>query len=83
MHIKKILILAFSLCFFYQPLIADTESQISLKILYEKCADKTFKNQYGNQYIDYLKKPVKIKLSNSIPYEWFYEDCEAENSNYP
>ena len=53
MHIKKILILAFSLCFFYQPLIADTESQISLKILYEKCADKTFKNQYGNQYIDY------------------------------
>ena len=68
MHIKKILILAFSLCFFYQPLIADTESQISLKILYEKCADKTFKNQYGNQYIDYLKKPVKIMKGQYGPY---------------
>ena len=83
MHIKKILILAFSLCFFYQPLIADTESQISLKILYEKCADQTFKSEYGSKDIDYLNKPLKIKLTNSAPYEWFYEDCEAENLRYP
>ena len=83
MHIKKILILAFSLCFFYQPLIADTESQISLKILYEKCADQTFKSEYGSKDIDYLNKPLKIKLTNSTPYEWFYEDCEAENLRSP
>ena len=83
MHIKKILILIISLCFFYQPLIAETEPQIPLKIVYEKCADKTFKNQYGSKYIDYLKKPLKIKLTNSTPYEWFYEDCEAENLKYP
>ena len=83
MHIKKILILTFSLCFFYQPLIADTESQISLKILYEKCADQTFKSEYGSKDIDYLNKPLKIKLTNSTPYEWFYEDCEAENLRSP
>ena len=83
MHIKKILILAFSLCFFYQPLIADTESQISLKILYEKCADQTFKSEYGSKDIDYLNKPLKIKLTNSTPYEWFYEDCEAKNLKHP
>ena len=83
MHIKKILILTISLCFFYQPLNAETESQIPLKILYEKCADKTFKNHYGSKHIDYLKKPLKIKLTNSIQYDWFYEDCESENSKYP
>ena len=69
-----------SLCFGYQPLIAETETQITLKVMYEKCADQSFKNQYGSKYIDYLNKPLKVKLANSTPYEWFYEDCEAENS---
>tara|TARA_B110000977_G_scaffold124359_1_gene159331 strand:+ start:32 stop:412 length:381 start_codon:yes stop_codon:yes gene_type:complete len=41
------------------------------------------KNQYGSKYIDYLNKPLKVKLANSTPYEWFYEDCETENSQHP
>ena len=83
MHIKKILILAISLCFFYKPLFADTKSQLLLEISYEKCADQTFKSEYGSKDIDYLNKPLKIKLTNSTPYEWFYEDCEAENLRSP
>ena len=83
MDIKKILILAISLCFFYKPLFADTKSQLLLEISYEKCADQTFKNEYGIKYIDYLNKPLKMKLANSTPYEWFYEDCEAENLKHP
>ena len=39
MDIKKILILAISLCFFYKPLFAETKSQLPLEISYEKCAD--------------------------------------------
>ncbi|MDC1049258.1 hypothetical protein OAQ73_00500 [Candidatus Pelagibacter sp.] len=83
MRIRKIFILMLSLCFGYQPLIAETETQITLKVMYEKCADQSFKNQYGSKYIDYLNKPLKVKLANSTPYEWFYEDCEAENSRHP
>ena len=83
MDIKKILILAISLCFFYKPLFADTKSQLLLEISYEKCADQTFKSEYGSKYIDYLNKPLKIKLANSTPYEWFYEDCEAKNLKHP
>ena len=83
MDIKKILILAISLCFFYKPLFADTKSQLLLEISYEKCADQTFKSEYGSKYIDYLNKPLKIKLTNSTPYEWFYEDCEAKNLKHP
>ena len=83
MDIKKILILAISLCFFYKPLFAETKSQLSLEISYEKCADQTFKTEYGSKYIDYLNKPLKIKLTNSTPYEWFYEDCEAKNLKHP
>ena len=83
MDIKKILILAISLCFFYKPLFAETKSQLLLEISYEKCADQTFKSEYGSKYIDYLNKPLKMKLANSTPYEWFYEDCEEENLNHP
>ena len=83
MDIKKILILAISLCFFYKPLFADTKSQLLLEISYEKCADQTFKSEYGSKYIDYLNKPLKMKLTNSTPYEWFYEDCEAKNLKHP
>ena len=83
MDIKKILILAISLCFFYKPLFAETKSQLLLEISYEKCADQTFKNEYGSKYIDYLNKPLKMKLTNSTPYEWFYEDCEAKNLKHP
>ena len=83
MDIKKILILAISLCFFYKPLFAETKSQLPLEISYEKCADQTFKSEYGSKYIDYLNKPLKIKLTNSTPYEWFYEDCEAKNLKHP
>jgi hypothetical protein len=83
MDIKKILILAISLCFFYKPLFAETKSQLLLEISYEKCADQTFKSEYGSKYIDYLNKPLKIKLTNSTPYEWFYEDCEAKNLKHP
>ena len=83
MDIKKILILAISLCFFYKPLFAETKSQLPLEISYEKCADQTFKSEYGSKYIDYLNKPLKMKLTNSTPYEWFYEDCEAKNLKHP
>ena len=83
MDIKKILILAISLCFFYKPLFAETKSQLLLEISYEKCADQTFKSEYGSKYIDYLNKPLKMKLINSTPYEWFYEDCEAKNLKHP
>ena len=83
MDIKKILILTISLCFFYKPLFAETKSQLLLEISYEKCADQTFKSEYGSKYIDYLNKPLKIKLTNSTPYEWFYEDCEAKNLKHP
>jgi len=28
-------------------------------------------------------KPLKVKISNSTPYEWFFEDCEIEHKNNP
>ena len=83
MNIKKLFILILALCFYNQALIAETKSQLPLEISYEKCADQTFKSEYGSKYIDYLNKPLKMKLANSTPYEWFYEDCEAENLNHP
>jgi len=83
MDIKKLFILILALCFFNQTLFAETKSQLLLEISYEKCADQTFKSEYGRKHIDYLKKPLKVKLTNSTPYEWFYEDCEAENLNHP
>ena len=51
MRIKKIFILMLSLCFGYQPLIAETETQITLKVMYEKCAAATSRSK--NQYIKY------------------------------
>ena len=83
MNIKKLFILILALCFYNQSLIAETKSQLPLEIRYEKCADQTFKSEYGRKDINYLNKPLKIKLANSTPYEWFYEDCEAENLNHP
>jgi len=83
MDIKKLFILIVTLCFYNQSLIAETKSQLLLEISYEKCADQTFKSEYGRKDIDYLKKPLKVKLTNSTPYQWFYEDCEAENLKHP
>ena len=83
MDIKKLFILILALCFFNQTLFAETKSQLLLEVSYEKCADQTFKIEYASKYIDYLNKPLKIKLTNSTPYEWFYEDCEAKNLKHP
>ena len=83
MDIKKLFILIVTLCFYNQSLFAETKSQVPLEIRYEKCADQTFKSEYGRKHIDYLKKPLKVKLTNSTPYQWFYEDCESENLKYP
>ena len=41
------------------------------------------KNQFGQKYNDYLKKSLIVKISNSTPYEWFFEDCEFEHKKYP
>ena len=83
MDIKRLFIVLLTFCFYNQPLIAETKKETLLKVAYEKCADQTFKDQYGNKHINYLKKPLKIKLTNSTPYEWFYEDCEAEHLKHP
>ena len=80
-----------SLCFGYQPLIAETETQITLKVMYEKCADQSFKNQYGSKYIDnngdiyseFLSKPINIKMLQDVEYDWMVEGCEDEYQNYP
>ena len=64
MDIKKLFILILALCFYNQTLFAETKSQLPLKISYEKCADQTFKDEYGRKHIDYLKKPLKVKLTS-------------------
>ena len=80
--LKVILILSLSI-FFIQPSVANEIDQAKLKKMFESCADNSFKNQFGNKYNNYLIKPLKVKISNSTPYEWFFEDCEIEHKNNP
>ena len=80
--LKVILILSLSILFI-QPSVANEIDQAKLKKMFESCADISFKNQFGNKYNDYLTKPLAVKISNSTPYEWFFEDCEIEHKNNP
>ena len=80
--LKVILILSLSILFI-QPSVANEIDQAKLKKMFESCADNSFKNQFGNKYNDYLIKPLAVKISNSTPYEWFFEDCEIEHKNNP
>jgi len=80
--LKVILILSLSILFI-QPSVANEIDQAKLKKMFESCADISFKNQLGNKYNDYLTKPLAVKISNSTPYEWFFEDCEIEHKNNP
>ena len=80
--LKAILILSLSILFI-QPSVANEIDQAKLKKMFESCADISFKNQFGNKYNDYLIKPLAVKISNSTPYEWFFEDCEIEHKNNP
>ena len=80
--LKVILILSLSILFI-QPSVANEIDQAKLKKMFESCADISFKNQFGNKYNDYLIKPLAVKISNSTPYEWFFEDCEIEHKNNP
>ena len=80
--LKAIFILSLSI-FIIQSSIANEIDQAKLKKMFESCADISFKNQFGNKYNDYLTKPLAVKISNSTPYEWFFEDCEIEHKNNP
>ena len=80
--LKAIFILSLSILFI-QPSVANEIDQAKLKKMFESCADISFKNQFGNKYNDYLIKPLAVKISNSTPYEWFFEDCEIEHKNNP
>ena len=68
---------------FTQPSLAEEIDQAKFDKMLESCADNTFKNQFEKKYYDYLSKPLKVKISNSTPYEWFFEDCEKEHKNNP
>ena len=80
--LKVIFILSLSILFI-KPSVANEIDQAKLKKMFESCADNSFKNQFGNKYNDYLTKPLVVKISNSTPYEWFFEDCEIEHKNNP
>ena len=80
--LKVILILSLSILFI-QPSVANEIDQAKLKKMFESCADNSFKNFYEKKYHEYLKKSLIVKISNSTPYEWFFEDCEIEHKNYP
>ena len=78
------IIIVFSLTIlFAQPSVANEIEQAKLEKMIESCADNSFKNQFGNKYNDYLKKSLIVKISNSTPYEWFFEDCEIEHKDNP
>ena len=80
--LKVIFILSLSI-FFIQTSIANEIDQVKLRKMYESCADNSFKNYYGSKYNDYLKKSLILKITNSTPYEMFFEDCEFEQNKYP
>ena len=80
--LKSIFIFSLSILFI-QPSVAGEVEQAKLEKMFESCADNSFKNQFGQKYNDYLKKSLIVKISNSTPYEWFFEDCEIEHKNNP
>ena len=80
--LKAIFILSLSILFI-QPSVANEIDQVQLRKMYESCADNSFKNYYGSKYNDYLSKPLILKITNSTPYEMFFENCEFEQNKYP
>ena len=68
---------------FAQPSLAEEIDQAKFEKMIESCADNSFKDQFGQKYNDYLKKSLIVKISNSTPYEWFFEDCEIEHKDNP
>ena len=79
----KIIIIFSLIIVFVQSSVANEIEKTKLEKMIESCADNTFKNQFGNKYNDYLKKSLIVKISNSTPYEWFFEDCEIEHKDNP
>ena len=73
--LKAIFILSLSILFI-QPSVANEIDQVKLRKMYESCADNSFKNYYEKRYHNYLKKSLILKITNSTPYEMFFEDCE-------
>ena len=80
--LKSIFIFSLSILFI-QPSVAGEVEPAKLEKMFESCADNFFKNQFGQKYNDYLKKSLIVKISNSTPYEWFFEDCEKEHKDNP
>ena len=80
--LKAIFILSLSI-FFIQASVANEIDQVKLRKMYESCADSSFKNYYEKRYHNYLKKSLILKITNSTPYEMFFEDCEFEQNKYP
>jgi len=81
MKLVKFLILAFILNLnFTQASEVDYAQQVKM---FEACADDKFKNYYGSSYEDFVKTSLKNKLMTSQPYEWLYEDCEAQSHSKP
>ena len=79
----KIIFIFSLLILFIKPSVANEIKQANIVKMFESCADNSFKNQFGQKNNDYLMKPLKVKISNSTPYEWFFEDCEIEHKNNP
>ena len=79
----KIIFIFSLLILFIQPSVANEIKQANIVKMFESCADNSFKNQFGQKNNDYLMKPLKVKISNSTPYEWFFEDCEIEHKDNP
>ena len=81
MKLIKLLILVFVLNLnFTQASEIDYAQQVKM---FEACADDKFKNYYGSSYEDFVKTSLKNKLMTSQPYEWLYEDCEAQSHSKP
>ena len=80
--LKSIFIFSLSILF-AQPSLAEEIDQAKFEKMIESCADNSFKDQFGQKYNDYLKKSLIVKISNSTPYEWFFEDCEIEHKDNP
>jgi len=82
MKLIKLLILFFVLNLnFVQATEIDYAQQVKM---FEACADDKFKNYYGSSYYeDFIKTSLKNKLMTSQPYEWLYEDCEAQSHTKP
>src|SRR5210317_1634864 len=81
MKLIKFLILVFVLNLNF---VQATEIEYAQQVkMFEACADDKFKNYYGSSYEDFIKTSLKNKLMTSQPYEWLYEDCEAQSYSKP